>query len=185
MAPPPRFIIHVPVPNRTTCTLSNARAIPQGGEFRSARIRGWFEIKKGVELPCTQHGSCGGFLKEQARFFGHRWVIPIDNANVVAWIEWWGLGHVWRRGLVQRGCIVVVVYHAGVWTNVEQICYFCLNYCCCCWPHTKNLDFSSHQNLCFNDPQFSEQSSVLSGRCLEPYKKPKERPPPIQQWSTR
>tara|TARA_B110000090_G_scaffold146935_1_gene161216 strand:- start:232 stop:486 length:255 start_codon:yes stop_codon:yes gene_type:complete len=84
MAPPPRFIIHVPVPNWTTRTLSNARAIPQGGEFRSARIRGWFEIKKGVELPCTQHGSCGGFLKEQARFFGHRWVIPIDNANVVA-----------------------------------------------------------------------------------------------------
>jgi hypothetical protein len=69
MGPPPRFIIHVPVPNWTTRTLSNARAIPQGGEFRSARIRGWFEIKKGVELPCTQHGSCGGFLKEQARFF--------------------------------------------------------------------------------------------------------------------
>ena len=51
MAPPPRFIIHVPVPNWTTRTLSNARAIPQGGEFRSARFVGGLRSKKVWSFP--------------------------------------------------------------------------------------------------------------------------------------
>jgi len=45
---------------------------------------GGLRSKKVWSFPARNTVHVVAFKKEQARFFGHRWVIPIDNANVVA-----------------------------------------------------------------------------------------------------